>query len=128
MPSQSFLAQVRHGPLTRRKAWACAALNQLAFPGLGTIMAGRWTGYVQAVIMVAGFVLFTGFILLFFKAMFSFAMDPAALEQDLKAAYQPYAWAAESGLGLCLLAWFWALFSSFALLRQTRPKPPPPIP
>ena len=43
--------------LSQSKAWALAALNQLAFPGAGTVMAGRKIGYAQATIMVAGFVL-----------------------------------------------------------------------
>jgi hypothetical protein len=29
-------------------------------------------------------------------------------------------WAAKYGLGLCLLAWCWALCSSIALMRQSR--------
>ena len=40
-----------------------AIVNQLAFPGLGTLMMGRRVGYAQAAVMLAGFFLTMGYLL-----------------------------------------------------------------
>ena len=37
--------------------------------------------------------------------------------------YGPYLWIAKLGLALCLIAWFWSLFSSLKILRQLRNTP-----
>jgi hypothetical protein len=111
-------------PPPAAKLWACILCNQLAFPGLGTIMAGRRIGYVQAAIMVVGFVLFTGFMVWYFiclaRYMASMTMDQA----EFRAQYHSYLWAAKYGLTLCVVAWCWALFSSLALLRRSQKTSP----
>jgi hypothetical protein len=85
---------------------------------LGTIIAGRPIGYAQAAIMIVGFVLFMGFMIwLFICAARYFA---SADEAEFRVQYRSYMWAAKYGLGLCLLAWCWALFSSIALMRQIK--------
>ncbi len=110
----------------RPSAWVCAAINQLAFPGLGTILAGRRVGYFQAAIMVAGFSLAMGFMLWFFIcALRGLAAQDAS---QFAEQWRPYAWAGQSGLALCLLAWGWALASSISMIRaaaRTRPSDPP---
>jgi hypothetical protein len=103
--------------MTRKRALACLAMNLLAFPGLGTIMARRWIGYVQAVVMVAGFCLFVGFMGLYFISFGRFAMDSP---DEFRAHYQPFLWALLTGLGLCLVAWLWSLLSSLLILRDAR--------
>jgi len=40
--------------LNRKTAWACLTTNQLALPGLGSIVAGRKSGYVQAFLAMLG--------------------------------------------------------------------------
>jgi len=121
MLPKNFLS--RSAPLTRPKAWGCAAINQLAFPGLGTIIAGRKTGYVQAALMLAGFFLTMGFMFFYLKGLLHLMMDSELNEAQAKDFYKPYAWAGITGLELCAIAWGWSLLSSIAILRATSPPP-----
>ena len=104
--------------LTRRKAWGCVAINQLAFPGMGTVMAGQRIGYVQAAIMLAGFFLIMGFMICYFASVFRLLTQMDSSDATFEQCYRPYAWAGISGLALCVVAWFWSLFSSVAILRS----------
>jgi len=101
----------------------CVIINLAAFPGLGTIMAKRRAGYIQATLMVAGFLLLMGFMSYFIYATFQLIKTQGSME-DLLAACRPYAWAGCSGLALTLVAWFWALFSSLSLIRQSKTQSP----
>ena len=96
-------------------------MNLAAFPGLGTIMAGRRIGYLQATIMVGGFVLTMGFLLLYMTCIWRFAMSGNWGDNDLKACYQPYRWMLFSGLALTATAWLWAAYSCRQILREQRP-------
>ena len=104
----------------RARAWLCAGLNQLAFPGLGTILAGRRIGYVQAVLMVAGFILATGFLLWYIFCAFRYTANANWTEATFRAQYEPFKWAFRVGLILCGMAWAGALLSSLSLLRTVR--------
>src|SRR5213594_1373324 len=106
--------------VSRQRAWVCAAMNQLAFPGLGTIMAGRRIGYVQATIMVTGFCLFVGFMLWYFAAFGRF-ITSGGDEEQFKATFRSTVWMLCSGLGLCAFAWGWSLVSSISILRKSQP-------
>ena len=101
-------------------AWLWALVNQFAFPGLGTIMMGRRVGYVQATIMLAGFFLTMGFLLWYLFCAARYATHPAWTEADFVSCYRGYRWSLYLGLGLCAVAWIWALFSSIDILRQAR--------
>ena len=103
--------------MTRKRALACLAMNLLAFPGVGTIMAGRRQGYAQAIVMLAGFGLFVAFMGLYFISFGRFAMESP---DEFRARYQPFLWALTTGLGLCLVAWLWSLLSSLLVLREAR--------
>ena len=104
--------------LTRPRAWGCVAINQLAFPGMGTVMAGQRIGYVQAAIMLAGFFLIMGFMICYFASVFRLLSQLDSSDAQFEQCYRPYAWAGISGLVLCVIAWFWSLFSSVAILRS----------
>jgi hypothetical protein len=95
-------------------------MNQLAFPGLGTIMAGRRTGYLQALIMVIGFILATGYMVWFIICITRLALGETANEAEWTAQYHRYGWAGKYGLALCIVAWCWSLVSSIGILRQSR--------
>lgn len=102
--------------MTRSRAWACLGINQLAFPGLGTIMAGRDAGYAQAAIMVIGFSFFFGFMVGYFWLLSQSIMGETS-ELAPVAYFQAWHWLLWSGLGLSALAWVWALASSISILR-----------
>src|SRR6185503_9296138 len=97
-----------------------AIINQLAFPGLGTLMMGRRVGYAQATIMLAGFCLSMGFLLWYLVCAGRYAVNPDWEEAKFFSLYRPYKWALYWGLGLCAAAWIWALFSSIAMVRAAR--------
>src|SRR5260221_6630547 len=124
MLMKTFLAPPQRKLLTRSKAWACALLNLLAFPSMGTVMAGRRSsGYVQAALMLAGFFLTMGFMLWYFMNMIRLITHSDASEAHFKELYHQYAWIGLLGLGLCLLSWFWALASSIAIVRTASSSP-----
>lgn len=104
-------------PLSRSKAWFCAVVNQLAFPGLGTIMAGRRIGYLQAAAMLAGFCMATGFIVWFLYGWMLLLADPAMSESRLWAQFWRYAWIGIAGLALTFVVWCWSLLSSIQIVR-----------
>jgi hypothetical protein len=114
----------RRKVLDSRKAWLCATINQLAFPGMGTVMAGRWTGYLQATIMIAGFVLTMMYLLAVIHAVVGLIFSGGANEDQFRASYHQYFWALKWGLLLTAIAWFWSLISSIAIVRSV-PKEPP---
>jgi hypothetical protein len=99
-----------------------AIVNQLAFPGLGTLMMGRRVGYAQAAIMVAGFCLTMGFLVWYLICVGRYAANPSWDETKFTSLYRPHQWSLYWGLGLCAAAWVWALFSSIAMLREGREK------
>jgi hypothetical protein len=103
----------------RPSPWVWVLINQLAFPGLGTILAGsRLAGYAQAILMVAGFILTTGFLLYYLLCMVRLITSSWS-EAQFAAHYRPYLWSLYWGLGLSAFAWFWALYSSLRILRSS---------
>jgi hypothetical protein len=106
-------------PTPRRPSpWVWALINQLAFPGLGTILSGRKVGYAQATVMVAGFILAMGFMGWFMVCIVRYTGHPNWTELDFRQQYRPYLWALYWGFGLCAASWVWALFSSLAMLKD----------
>ena len=96
-------------------------MNQLAFPGLGTVWAGRCGGRVQVALMLAGFFVTTGFMCGVIFNMLHLALDFSDQGAEPSwAKYRPYFWIGGIGLGLCAVAWFWALNSSLGILRDQR--------
>jgi hypothetical protein len=107
--------------------WVCAGINQFAWPGLGSIMGGRAVGFVQAALMLIGFILFLGFFLFYLKNMWAWAANPQGTEEDFRAGYRPYMWTWMVGLGLCVFSWSWSLATTITLIRSA-PRPPPTLP
>jgi hypothetical protein len=101
-------------------------IRTLAFPGLGTIMAKRRVGYPQAALMLLGFAIFMAFMLWFFAGLLSAAGDFSADLEQFEKLVRSRLWIAGLGLGLCAIAWAWALFSSLAILRAARESHRPP--
>ena len=56
----------RNRPLDRQTAWGCFTANQFALPGLGSLAAGRRTGYTQMALALAGLALTGTFGIAFF--------------------------------------------------------------
>lgn len=92
-------------------------VNQLAFPGLGTIMTGRKIGYAQATLMVAGFLMTVGFAGWVIVCGVRYLQHPEWGEAQYRAQYQPYFGWLRWGLAFCAVAWVWALGSSVSMVR-----------
>ena len=111
------------------QARVCVVINQLACPGLGTLMWGRRVGYPQLAVMLAGFVLSMIFFGTLFAAVFQLMSNPLWNEADyenLLARAKPTGWL---GFALCASAWLWSGWSSLAIWKEGRAaSTPPPLP
>ena len=106
-------------PLTRSRAWTCVLINQLATPGLGSIIAGRRiSGLCQLGLALIGFILLVGWMVNFFYAL---AMNQ--LEQPPPTG--SYGWMGKWGLLSFGAGWVWSLVTSALLLREAGEEPPP---
>src|SRR6185295_8666695 len=101
-------------PLSRAKARNCAIINQLATPGLGSLMAGRiWKGVGQLSLAVAGFLMVAGWVLQLSFDMFRFLEGTFAEGITLP-------WLGPAGIVTFFAAWLWAWTTSVSLLREAR--------
>jgi hypothetical protein len=87
-------------------------------------MAGRKIGYLQATLMVIGFVLTMLYLLAVIGGLIMLLTDARMSEGQLDAGRHRYAVAGMVGLGLCIVAWCWSLMSSIAIVRQSQKEPP----
>ena len=98
-------------PLSRARAWTCILTNQLATPGLGSLMARRiFAGVGQLLLALAGFVLI---VVWFFEVMIQYY---GQVTGDVPA--RPVGWIGEIGAILFVASWLWALVTSISLWRQ----------
>jgi hypothetical protein len=112
-------------PATARNA---ALVNQLATPGLGTLMAGRIvTGVGQLLLALVGFCFFVAWFVAVLRQFYG------QIEGNVTVA--PVGWLAAAGAALFIAAWLWALVTSISLLGEARRNapaaftgvPPPPL-
>jgi 4a-hydroxytetrahydrobiopterin dehydratase len=99
--------------ISRAKARNAAMLNQLATPGLGSLLARRWfEGAGQLLLSMGGFALvmvwFVKEMMRYYGQMFSDSTVTRVVPLTLLV----------DGLGLFVLAWGWSLVTSFSLLRE----------
>ena len=100
-------------------------INQFAFPGLGTRLAGRRWGWAQMALMLAGFILSMAFMVWYIFTAARYLATPEAIEQAWRAEYRRLGWMGWSGLALVIVAWLWAGISSLAIWRESSAQPPP---
>ena len=101
-------------PLTRNRLFACIVINQLATPGLGSLMARRFfSGAGQLLLALAGCALIALWMFQFFYRLTLREMDqPAPQNPDDRL----WTW----GLILFGASWFWSLATSIGLFRQAK--------
>ena len=88
-------------------------LNQLATPGLGSLMARRWiAGGGQLMVFLAGFTIYCTWAVKNLSQYYNLMYGDAPP--------QSIGWnrLASTGVALCAAAWFWSLWTSFSLLRE----------
>ena len=117
MPMKPFFPQAGQKTPSRAAARNAALVNQLATPGLGSLMAGRWVaGLGQLAVAVAGFVMV---VVWFFEIMIQYY---GQVTGDVTA--RPVGWIGEIGAILFVASWFWALVTSISLLRLAKDDEP----
>ncbi len=95
------------------RALSCFLVNQFATPGLGSIMGRRFLpGIGQLILSV------TGFVLVLFWFFMTLAQYYSQINSD--APVKSYAQFGEAGALVFAVAWVWALFTSFSLIRVTK--------
>jgi hypothetical protein len=110
---KTFFPHPGQKPPSRAAARNAALVNQLATPGLGSLMAGRWAaGIGQLVLAVAGFVMV---VVWFFEVMIQYY---GQVTGDVQV--RSVGWIGEAGAILFVASWFWALATSMSLLRQAK--------
>jgi 4a-hydroxytetrahydrobiopterin dehydratase len=99
-------------PVSRAKAKNAALLNQLATPGLGSLLCGRWVaGSGQLLLSVAGFVLI---MVWFFKELIPYY----GLMYGDESPHLPGLKLLAEGGNLFVVSWLWSAFTSFSLVRE----------
>jgi len=100
-------------PVNRTTARNSFLINQLATPGLGSLLAGRYlAGIGQLLLAVAGFLL----VVVWFIS-FAVKMYQQFEGQDHQ---ESVAWIGELGALTFAAAWLWSLITSLSLLREGR--------
>jgi hypothetical protein len=107
-----------------------ALINQLGYPGVGTVLAGKKIGYTQAALMTLGLAISLIYFYKILQELVPVLAQMNTLSQDeLLALYKPHAWIGQTGFAVSLASWIWSLFSTIAILTQTSNLPhQPPCP
>jgi hypothetical protein len=98
-------------PLTPASARNAALVNQLATPGLGTLMLGKIAlGLAQLALAIAGF--------LFIAAWFAMILSQFYGQISGNVEVKPVGWIGITGASLFVIAWTWSLFTSIGFIRE----------
>jgi hypothetical protein len=108
-------------PLDEKSARGCLLVNLAFWPGLGSVLARRKSGWVQMAMAMGG--LFT----LFFALQQFMAM---LMEETREPRWSDhFVWEAIIGVGLFAVAWIWGLFTGLSIrARVGQPPKLPPVP
>jgi len=113
MRMKSYSPQPKRKPVDIAGARNAALVNQLATPGLGSLMAGRWiAGSGQLALAVAGFVMV---VVWFFKIMIQYY---GQITGDVQP--HPVGWIGITGGIAFVVSWLWALVTSISLFFEAR--------
>lgn len=102
-------ANPEQSPAERTKAWSCLIANLVVLPGLGSVMGGRKTGFLQMMLAIGGFVVT---LVALIKIVLFWAHD-----FQLPAEARLYR-TAISGMAVFLVSWVWSLLTSLAIFRD----------
>lgn len=110
-------------PLTPASARNAALVNQLATPGLGTLMLGKLAlGFSQLALCCAGF----GFVVFWFGSVLYQYYGQISGNVEVKSV----GWIGITGAMLFVASWFWSLITSIGFIRAANraanPKPTVP--
>jgi hypothetical protein len=101
-------------PLTQQRLLTCIVINQLATPGLGSLLARRKVvGTCQLLLALAGFALITLWMVQFFYGI-------AIGELDGSLPRKSHDWMWSWGIIFFGASWLWAFVTSISLWRQAK--------
>jgi len=109
-------------PLSRQTAWGCLTTN-IAMPGFGSLVAGRVSGYAQAVLAVGGMILtlvFGGRFCIWYFANWSRFHAPEADPTAALGEMWQFLKLPVLGLGLFGIGWLWALATSLRIVSSAK--------
>ena len=95
-----------------RAAWAALGTNLLVLPGLGSLMAGRKVGWIQAALALAGAALSVWWLALFAREWSRLGEIPLATPPALETGL----W----GTGIFGVAWLWSAATSVNAVARAR--------
>ena len=104
--------------MDRPDAWNYLWTNLLVLPGMGSVMAGRKVGYLQAPLALGGMVLTFTFAVLYVRDWIRLGVIPLPPDWSLLRI-------GLLGVGLFAAGWCWALLTGLNLLRNARPPATP---
>src|SRR6516165_5295174 len=121
MPMRAFFQRLARRPLDRSTARNSVLINQLATPGLGSLLAGRWVaGIGQLLLALAGFAM----VVAWFGTVVIQLYRQIYRDSEPKSA----AWLGEIGAIIFFISWLWAWVTSLSLLREAKEDPVPSAP
>jgi hypothetical protein len=118
--------------LSRQMAWGCFTTN-LALPGFGSLLAGRVSGYPQALLCIVGLLMtmVSGARFIFWYIVNRSALaDPQDPVAGLELLWAHVKWPLLS-IGLFGVAWVWSTMTSVQILHEAKRaeqrRVPPPL-
>jgi len=110
-------------PLDRQTAWGCLTTNLLGLPGLGSLAAGRRSGYAQMAFALVGLAITSVYGIRCLLWLTSSSNGLHDLE-GLPGEYFDLLWAhtrgALLGMAVFLCGWLWGLISGMSILAEAR--------
>ena len=100
--------------------WLVTGINLLAWPGIGTYVAGQKTvGAIQAALALAGGLLSLSLIMVLFRLAMSLDSTPFDIESFMEA-NGTLLGLGGGGFGLLAISWVWAAVSSFQIATRLK--------
>jgi len=100
--------------------WLVTGINLLAWPGIGTYVAGqKAVGAIQAALALAGGLLSLSLIVVLFRLAMKLDSTPFDTESFMEANGILFGLGG-GGLGLLAFAWVWAAVSSFLIANESK--------
>src|SRR2546423_3777905 len=119
MPMKISLALGERRPLSRQTAWGCLTTN-LAMPGFGSLVAGRVSGYPQAILGLVGMIVTVIFgvrCLVWMLSNWSRMRDPASDQLEvLSQMWLVLRWAFLRMAIFCV-GWLWVFAPRYIIIR-----------
>lgn len=103
-------------PSDRSKGWVCLVTNLLVCPGVGSLMAGRRSGFAELGLALTGTLWMAIALVRLFSLWIQLNRAPPDASSMLRSGM--------GGLTLFLASWLWSLATGLSVLRQSRRNAP----